>query len=495
MKMLKTGFINTGLLCTALAGGVQTAVSAPVTHGVSAGDVTSDSAVIWSRTDTEAVMRVQVLGAGGRGVGHTVRVKPEHDFTGKVLVDGLKADTAYRYRVWFESKGKKDREEREVYEGRFHTAPEADDARAVSFAWSGDLAGQNVCRDREQGFPIFEAINEMKPEFFVGLGDMIYADGVCESVGRYGNAQIPGDFQKSATMRDYWGHWKYNREDAGFSELLAGMPYYAVWDDHEVVNDFGPLHDTRDAAPYTPGEHLLPLGLAAFLDYNALAPSAETPKRLYRNIRWGRHLELFLLDTRQYRDANFAADSAQAPKTLLGREQRVWLQEKLAASSATWKVIVSSVPISIPTGYPPTNGRDGWADYDQDTGFEHELTGVLSDAHARGVDNMLFITTDVHFAEVMRYTPFSDDPTFTLHEFVAGPLNAGLFPNRSYDKTLGSERLFFFGPQSGDAVKRYEDALKWMNFGTLSIDEQGVLTANIRNISGESEYALTLPPR
>jgi hypothetical protein len=33
--------------------------------------------------------------------------------------------------------------------------------------------------------------------------------------------------------------------------------------------------------------------------------------------------------------------------------------------------------MSIPTGFPPENGRDGWANADQDTGFEHELLDIL----------------------------------------------------------------------------------------------------------------------
>jgi alkaline phosphatase D len=43
---------------------------------------------------------------------------------------------------------------------------------------------------------------------------------------------------------------------------------------------------------------------------------------------------------------------------MLGREQLAWLKSRLAASRATWKLIVSSVPMSIPTGFPPA-GRDG----------------------------------------------------------------------------------------------------------------------------------------
>jgi alkaline phosphatase D len=271
------------------------------------------------------------------------------------------------------------------------------------------------------------------------------------------------------------------------------VPYYAIWDDHEVVNDFGPLHDTRTNPPYTPGVHLLPVGLKSFLDYNPIVPAASTPKRLYRSVRWGKHLELFILDTRQYRDANLAQDSAQYPKTMLGREQLVWLKESLQASDATWKVIVSSVPMSIPTGFPPELGRDGWGNYDQATGFEHELADVLRFAKDNGARNLAFITTDVHFAEVFRYTPFADDPSFRVHEVVTGPLNAGLFPNRAYDDSLGTESLFFYGPDA--AVTSWAQAKPWMNFGVARVDAQGRLTLSVNKIDGEPVYTLTLDPQ
>ena len=68
------------------------------------------------------------------------------------------------------------------------------------------------------------------------------------------------------------------------------------------------------------------------LDYNPILPAGNTPERLYRNFHWGKHLEMFLLDTRQYRDANFVAGSAAGPKTMLGREQVVWLKDALKKS-------------------------------------------------------------------------------------------------------------------------------------------------------------------
>jgi phosphodiesterase/alkaline phosphatase D-like protein len=58
-----------------------------------------------------------------------------------------------------------------------------------------------------------------------------------------------------------------------------------------------PPSDVRSAPPWRPGQHLMPIGRAAFLDYAPMRP--DPPNRFYRAFRWGRHLELFLLDTRQ----------------------------------------------------------------------------------------------------------------------------------------------------------------------------------------------------
>jgi alkaline phosphatase D len=276
--------------------------------------------------------------------------------------------------------------------------------------------------------------------------------------------------------------------------LLSDTGYIGVWDDHEVVNDFGPLTDTRSIPPYTPGVHLMPIGLEAFMDYTPVAVASSTPLRLYRSIRWGRNLELFVLDARQYRDPNFAEDTDSRPKTMLGREQLAWLKQGLAASDATWKVIVSSVPMSIPTGFPPTNGRDGWANFDQNTGYERELLDILRFMQAHGVRNSVWISTDVHFAEAFRYVPFSDDLGFAVHELVTGPMNAGIFPTTDFDSTLNPQRLTFFGPASPSAVMSWSQAKHWFNFGELQLAGGGSLTMRIINTAGEIEFERTLRP-
>lgn len=485
IKMLVLGLALCG------SAGVQ---AANLTHGVAAGDVTTHSAVIWSRADRTSTMHLVVWKKKGHRAAYrtSLPVKAEDDYTGKIVVTGLKPGTDYKYMVCFLAGSSVPFIPCDT--GTFHTAPSTGQAAPVRFAWGGDLAGQNVCRDSIEGFPIMRAIRKAQPDFFIGLGDMIYADGRCEATGRYGNAQIPGSFDLSANMNDFWFHWKYNREDRAYRSLLGSMPYYAVWDDHEVVNDFGPLHDTRSTPPYTHGVHLTPMGLAAFLDYNPIAEKPDTPSRLYRNIRWGKHLELFILDTRQYRDANAENDSDAFPKTMLGREQLVWLKEKLKESDATWKVIVSSVPMSIPTGFPPQNGRDGWADYDQTTGFERELVDILRFMKDNGIYNNLWITTDVHFAEVFRYIPFAEDATFQVHEVVTGPLNAGLFPNRNYDTSLGTQSVFFYGPGFA-AVTTWEQAKPWMNFGMAEVAENGALTLSVRDVKGTVVFQQILAAR
>jgi alkaline phosphatase D len=485
-----------------------------VTHGVAVGDVTATSAVVWARASGESVLRVSVqrdTTAGGSVIRRETPVTSTHDFTGKITVTGLTPDTPYQYKVSF-SGGPEEA-------GRFRTAPVTTRPKAIRFAWSGDLGG-GMCRDQQEGYAIFQAINRVPLDFFLALGDMIYADFTCDATGLYGNAQVPGDFPPASDLPSYWAHWRYNREDAGYRQLLARLPYYAIWDDHEVSNDFGPLHVAPGPTRESPDKPLLSLGLAAFLDYNPIAEHLNTPKRLYRSFRWGKHLELIILDTRQYRDANFAPDDPKTPKSMLGREQLTWLKNTLERSDATWKVIVSSVPLSVPTGVSPqvppaevkafteatgvdkklahlnrAGGIDSWANYEQGAGFEQELLEILRFMQRQGVNNNIWLTTDVHFAAAFRYTPFADAPAFQPREYIVGPLSALLFPNPLFDTTLGTERLFFYGAEKFTDIRSYEAAHPGLHCRTRARDAAGNLTVAIHKIDGAVVYQETLRPQ
>ena len=75
------------------------------------------------------------------------------------------------------------------------------------------------------------------------------------------------------------------------------IPVVAIWDDHEVQNDFD--RETVSPARFA----------AAHRAFVEAWPVGEQPDgRLYRSFRWGREVELFILDLRSYR-------SRQASKT------------------------------------------------------------------------------------------------------------------------------------------------------------------------------------
>jgi alkaline phosphatase D len=456
-----------------------------VTHGVAAGDVSATRAVIWGRCSEPAHLRVFLRAANETSEqSRHVPVQAATDCTGKIAFDGLLPDTRYEYRVAC-TPDRLTAAVKSFVGGEFSTAPAALFARPLRFAWGGDVGGQNVCRDRDRGYPIFDVILASRPAFFIALGDLIYADDSCDATGRYGNEQIVGPTAPAIDLPMFWEHWKYNRADAAFQRLLAAMPIYPIWDDHETTNDAGPGEGS--------GSHLLQGALQAFLHYEPIFPPTAQPTRLYTSVRWGKHLELFILDLRQYRDANLAQDSTTRPKTMLGAAQRRWFLDRLQHSEATWKVIVSSVPLSIPTGAPGL-GHDGWADDGAGDGFENELVGILRAMQATSPRNYLWITTDVHFGAAFRYAPFTDDPEFAFIELISGPLNAGVFPQEAYDRTLHTERLLKYGPPTAASIASFDEAMKWFTFGVVDIDADGGLNARLVNGRGDTVYELHLSP-
>lgn len=468
------------LLAALLAGcaAVARSDSKPVlTHGIASGEVTHDSIALWARCVGGDAVPLRLHG-GGADITAALQVSAASNWTGSVRIAGLQPATPYQYTIDCGAPA----------HGRFHTAPLPDTPARARIAWGGDIGGQNVCRDAADGYGIFDRVAEANPDFFIALGDMVYTDNACEKTGRYGNAQVPGP-PEAFDLETFREHWSYNRSDRHLQALTAQTPYVGIWDDHEIRNDGAASDDLREGS----GIHLFPLALRSFREYLPMPPPPDDPNRLYRALRWGRHAEIFVLDTRQYRDRNDAPDLPGKGKTLLGEQQLEWLLRSLKQSNATWRIVVSSVPLSIPSGKGP-RARDGWSNDGGNTGFESEATAILRDAAAHEMHNLVWITTDVHFATGFRYRPFETTPGFVLHEFVSGPLNAGVFPRMDLDPTFRPERLFFWGPESSSDIGSYQEALGWFNFGLLDIDRAGNLTVSIVNGRGEPVATHRLEP-
>ena len=362
-----------------------------------------------------------------------------------------------------------------------------------------------------RGYDIYSTMLDLSPDFFIGNGDMIYADGACPAEGPEdddGWENIPGNFPSisdpavdwtdaAGMTQVYRDHWRYNKDDPHVQELHQNVPIYAQWDDHEVVNDFGAQWDfwnldteDRDGFP-----NLVEAGRNALFDFNPIDRNQAETDRIYRSFNWGQYLDLFIVDARSYRSLNHLEDTEENAKTLLGAEQLQWLKDGLANSEALWKVVSTDVPMPIPTGSnAAVFGRDGWAngtasDFSAETGFERELTDLLSFLDDNDIQNVVFVTTDVHWATNIGYEadPNGDGDTLVLHEFVSGPLNAVRADPSELDPTFNPSTLYAEG--------------QIFNFGYLRLEEQDGsvnLLVDIRDETGTvregSEVVLTPAP-
>jgi alkaline phosphatase D len=427
-------------------------------------EVHHDSAIFWARSENYKELRLELWKEQVLVKSYNIKRRERHDFTFELLLKELQPDSLYIYKVFHQKN--------EILMNEFFTPPHKKDVKRLKFAWSGDLAGQNVCRDSRSGFPIFKSIGKHDPDFFIGLGDMIYGDSLCLEKGHFGNEQVPGNYKKSSTIEDYWAHWRYTREDTLFSQFLLDVPYYGIWDDHDVVDDFGP-HQKE-------GKKLISKGLQAYLDYNPLYDN-----ELYRSIKWGENVQFFILDTRRYRDSNAQKDSRN--KSMLGSKQWRWFKEEILYSKAKWKFIISSVPISVPTGSNVNvKGRDGWASIGTETGYEKELRKLFSFLARNQLNDTIWLTTDVHFAQVLEYRPFKRYPDFKITEFLVGPMSANFFPKKDLDPTFKPKRLFYYAPPEN--LRNFDEAKRFFNFGLGELNHRNELTLKIMDGHGRMVY-------
>ncbi len=354
------------LACTLVLGGCVSAEELNVFRsngldmGCAVGGVTPNEALVWVKTEGPQEVKILYMTDDPLWVApqetFLISTSAERDFTARIPLPNLAPQTRYFYRMLVPGKKR----------GpicQFVTAPPLDVSTPVTFVIGGDT------RQSFRPFSIMEFMWEAQPDFFVYLGDTIYAD----------------KGQPAMTLSDYWGKYAENR-DAFTQRLLATTPLFVMWDDHEVENDFTMTH------------HRLPIGRQAFFDYWPIPLSTQDPHRLYRSMTWGKGVEVFLLDGRQYRDPQ--------TKTMLGQEQKQWLLQQLAASSATFKFIVSPVPFSDPRD-------DKWGE------FPEERDEILRTIQENNIPGVIFLTGDVHHAAVSH---MPHDPA--IREFIFGPLAA-----------------------------------------------------------------------
>jgi 3-phytase/alkaline phosphatase D len=351
----------------------------------------------------------------------------------KVVIEGLEPGTEYRYRACHgnclssEAWGKFRMPHADGYHGlRF----------GVSSCWSQDL----------RPFVSIKNVPARDLDFFVALGDTVYADGDGSQ------AETRSEFRKK--HRDAYSH-RFIPDDNMFALARASTAVYVNIDDHEVTDDFaggarpelhrgnpkcteileeeghttGLLFDRcmsicnpdKDVNPhevddpdydpnwipncnrqYVNETDLYKNAIQALHEYNPIRDDEEygdtnddrtaKKKKLYRHRTFGSDAALFMLDARSFRDRG-SSDVYDTTRTMLGKAQLDELLEDLREAEddeITWKLVLVPEPIQ----YLPLDPISAYQDRFE--GYAHERGVLLDFIEDEGISNVVFISGDIH---------------------------------------------------------------------------------------------------
>jgi alkaline phosphatase D len=237
------------------------------------------------------------------------------------------------------------------------------------------------CAEETKPQPLLNLVVKHKPDVFVYLGDNIYGDtrDMIELKSKYDSLLIKPEFKN----------------------LKNNVRILATWDDHDYGwNDEGKHYPFREQTK------------KIFLDFFDEPLSSERRKRegIYTSYTFGekgRTVQLILLDIRSFRSdlRLYKGELSRERKyfypldyfpheiedsVLLGEAQWKWLEEELM-KPADIRIIGSGTQFAV-----SYNGYEAWAN------FPHEQKRFLNLIKKTRANGVLFITGDVHYAEISR---------------------------------------------------------------------------------------------
>ena len=298
----------------------------------------------------------------------------------KARVRGLKPYEQYFYRFHTRSS--------ESRVGRFRTALPADSNQPVRFAFFS-------CQEYAHGYFNAHAVMAKDDlDFVVCLGDYIYA----EEYHKPGGTGVRKDkVGVATTLDDYRGKYALYRTDPNLQDVHAAFPMVTTWDDHEVQDNYTGAEPDGGLPPelgFTQARKRA--GYAAFFENQPFMPKVKN--RLYRGLRFGKTVDLLMLDERQYRQDQPCDDAVapacegyDAPRAFLGREQMAWTKQRLSKSPAAWKVIGNELTMM------PTKVLGGsYYTFDSWQGYPQEREELLQHILKAQVEDVVFVTGDIH---------------------------------------------------------------------------------------------------
>ncbi len=404
-------------------------------YGVMSGDALRDRVMIWTRTAPGLRVRLVVVELRG-AVRVRVASSTEHsaDVAGFLTVEvvGLTPGAWHEYAfVTLDARGEPTG--RSAL-GRVRAALDDGAFERVRFA--------GVCCTKQDSRPfpgLTHAARRGDLDFFFHNGDTVYTD----------------EGTVAMTRDEYRRRYDENWLSQGFQDLFRATGWYTTWDDHDVANDWNPETFPRAR---------LDAARAVFFEYRAIRRDPSDPNRIWKSARWGRTLELFVLDSR----------SESLPSTrltvgqYLSRAQMDWLKAGLQRSTARWKMVLNSVPIFTAPGASPSNGLGRWQ------GYPAQRNELLDFITGNDIRNVWFLSGDLHYGAVM--TVEATGPRASLREVLVGPNTPG---GTGYTSIAAPQREFGTASQ---------------NYGVFTCDPAAdALTVELVSTAGVSLFSRTYP--
>ncbi|MFN8133296.1 MAG: alkaline phosphatase D family protein [Solirubrobacteraceae bacterium] len=442
--------------------------------GLMSGDPTPNGITLWTRVfgvggkgsveleiakekSFRRVVKRELIGTGA-DLGHSVKAR----------VTGLDPYEQYYYRFATKTANSP--------VGRFRTALPADSRQPVRFAfWS--------CQDYTHGFYNAHALMAREDiDFMVCLGDYIYDETYHtvggsktavrdDTIGRTPDPSYTSVFRAAVSLDDYRKKYALYRSDASLRALQAKVPIIVIWDDHEVQNNYvGKPADGGLPANEGFTQARKKAGYRAFFENQPTYGTGSTKSRIYRQIRFGKTVDLLMLDQRQYRDDQPCGDAVakpcadfDQPRDFLGRTQMNWVKGKLASSKAAWKVIgneVMCMPAQVLGG--------SYYTFDMWHGYPREREELLQHIKAKGIKDVVFVTGDIHtfIAGDVRTQLGAGDTVAT--EFVGGSITSQNFGETDLD--VGGGTTLKGNDASPKTSPAIIDALKGINTWVADAD-------------------------
>ena len=410
------------------------------------GDVTSTRAVVTFHVAKDQEVTFRVWTADEVVLDEVV--EPNGDGFHKFILADLTPATTYRYAAFT---GKAPNFEERGLIGTFTTAPKDDATPVVRLAMVSCIGQGTILPDyyMPEGtdnptaepfhWPLFEQARDFELDGLVHLGDQAYLDFVWS--------------HQEGTLEAYLNAWGYYH-GGGYRELYPLAPLYASWDDHESTDNS--KFDPWDMTP----EDQIKLANAQEAWFKVIPIDATEPGPIWRNFRWGKTVELLLLDCRY----ELTEDQ------LMSEAQLQWLLDAIAASPCRFLCIATPKPFAAITTSIDlfADNADRWENYPPQ---RERLTRLLDDNDLR---NVVFVTGDIHMNYLGRASITGDAPSQMAWEVCTtsgnmSPLANGLsneqfpfvdnsphFPVLTFDPDAGTVHIGFY---ASDGTLSYEQIL------------------------------------